>query len=61
MVVVVIEVTSDVNLTQGARLFIYNYPPPIDTLVSGMVVVAVLVVMTLMVMVEVVIVVGDGE
>ena len=45
-------------------MFIYNYPPAIDTRVSGMVVVAVLVVMTMMVMVEVVkvvIVVGDGE
>ena len=37
-------------------MFIYNYPPAIDTLVSGMVVVAVL-----LVMMEVVIVVGDGE
>ena len=42
-------------------MLIYNYPPAIDTLVSGMVVVAVLVVMAMMVMVEVVIVVGDGE
>ena len=40
-------------------MLIYNYPPAIDTLVSGMVVVAVLVVMAMMVMV--VIVVGGGE
>ena len=40
----------------AGSLFIYNYPPAIDTLVRGMVVVAVMVVMMVMV-----IVVGDGE
>ena len=40
----------------AAALEVYNYPPAIDTLVSGMVVVAVMVVMMVMV-----IVVGDGE
>ena len=37
-------------------MFIYNYPPAIDTLVSGMVVLAVLVMVMVMV-----IVVGDDE
>ena len=41
-------------------MLIYNYPPAIDTLVSGMVVVAVLVVMAMMV-IAVTVVGDDGE
>ena len=43
-VAVIIEVTSVINLTQGARprwKFVYQiYPPAIDTLVTGMAVMA---------------------